>query len=170
VKVLETPRLQLRWLSTDDAPFIFDLLNEPDWKRYIGDKGVDSLQAASDYIRSVPMASYERHGFGLYAVQRRSDGQLLGMCGLIRRDWLPDVDIGFALLARHAGQGWAHEAAAAVLAHARDVLGLRRIVAVTTQDNQRSQSLLERLGLRHQGMVRAPGETTDIRFYAMDLT
>ena len=115
MKILETERLTLRWFTLDDAEFIYELVNQPAWIRYIGDRGVDSLAAARNYIETVPLAAYRQHGFGLYAVERKTDGTLIGICGLLKRETLNDVDIGFALLARYEGQGLMYEAAAAML-------------------------------------------------------
>jgi RimJ/RimL family protein N-acetyltransferase len=95
---VDTGRLILRWFTPDDALFVYELLNEPAWKRYIGDRGIDSVEAARGYIETVPIVSYRRHGFGLFAVELKPSGTLVGMCGLIKRDTLKDVDIGFAFL------------------------------------------------------------------------
>jgi ribosomal-protein-alanine N-acetyltransferase len=167
VKVLETNRLILRWFTEADAAFIHELLNEPAWKRYIGDRGIDSLESARHYLETVPIASYERHGFGLYAMQQKVDATLVGMCGLIKRDGLDDVDIGFAVLSRFEGQGLATEAAAATLAHVRETLGLKRLVAITSIDNERSARLLERLGMRFERMVRLSEDAEELRLYSI---
>lgn len=156
--VLATERLDLERFTLADAPFVVELLNDADFLRFIGDKGVRDDESARAYLRAGPLASYERHGFGLWLVRRRSDGAALGTCGLVKRDALDDVDVGFAFLPEHRGQGYAFEAAAAVLAHARDALGLARVVAVAAAGNERSARLLERLGLRFERTVRlAPG-------------
>lgn len=168
MKILETNRLILRRFTEADSAFILELLNEPSWKRYIGDRGIDSLEAARHYIETGPIASYERHGFGLYAIEQKADSTLVGMCGLIKRDGLDDVDIGFALLSRFEGQGMASEAAAATLVHSRDTLGLSRVVAITSIDNERSARLLERLGMRFEGMVRLSEDAKQLRLYSID--
>lgn len=165
MRVLQTQRLQLRWLEVQDAPFVLELQSEPDWKRYIGDRGVDSLPTALDYIQAVRANSYLRHGFGLYAMQRLADAATVGLCGLIKRDALEHVDLGFALLARYTGAGLAAEAAAATLDYARDRLGLRRIAAIAQPDNARSIRLLERLGMRLEGQMLLPGETQNLCYY-----
>src|SRR5688572_24048547 len=121
--VLETERLQLRYLSADDAPFIVELLNDPDWLQFIGDKSVRTLGDARAYLRDGPIAMYPREGFGLYLVVLRAQAKPIGLCGLIRRSGLADVDIGFAFLPAFRGSGYALESAAAVLAHGRDNLG-----------------------------------------------
>ena len=162
--VLQTERLILRRLSTDDAPFVFELVNDPDWLRFIGDRGVRTLDDARDYIRKGPIDSYERLGYGLYAVERKEGGRPIGICGLVRRDFLDDVDIGFALLPAFRGKGYAREAARAVMSHARD-LGLDRILAITSQDNVASQRLLERLGLREEGNVRLGVDSEWLRLF-----
>lgn len=166
MQVLETERLVLRHIGVDDAPFILELLNEPGWLRFIGDRGVRSVEAARDYIVTKPMAMYEREGFGLYLVERREDGAPIGMCGLVRRDGLVDVDIGFAFLARHGGRGYALESASAVMDYAHETLGLDRIVAITAVDNHASIRLLERIGLRFEKMVTLPGDDEEIKLFA----
>ena len=150
LKVLDTPRLSLERFAPEDAPFILALLNDPDWLRYIGDRGVRTLEGARDYIVNGPMAMYAREGFGLWKASRRDTGEPIGMCGLIKRPTLDDVDLGFALLPAHRGQGYAREAASACLAFARDILGLRRIVAIVSPDNAASLQLIAALGLRYE--------------------
>lgn len=167
--VLETERTRLRWLTPDDAPFILALLNEPGWIRFIGDRGVHDIDAARAYLEQRLVPAYERLGFGFYALELKAGGSPAGICGLIKRDGLDDVDLGFALLAPYEGRGLAGEAAAATLAHARDDLGLRRVAAIATPDNARSTRLLERLGMRFERLVRLPGDTVDLRLYAIDL-
>jgi RimJ/RimL family protein N-acetyltransferase len=166
MKILDTDRLVLREFDTGDAAFILELINEPGWLRFIGDRGVRDLDAARDYIVTKPMAMYERDGFGMYLVERKDDGLPLGLCGLVRRDGLADIDIGFAFLARHARRGYAHESAAAVLSHARGTLGLNRIVAITAVDNDASIRVLERIGLRFEAMVALPGSDEAIKLFA----
>jgi len=148
--ILETDRLRLREFTAEDAPFILELVNEPDWLRFIGDRGIRDLDAARRYIADGPRAMQARLGFSLWCVEARADGMPLGMCGLIKRDNLEHVDLGFAFLARHRGRGYAREAAAAVLAHARG-LGLGCLAAITDPMNVRSIRLLEALGFRAAG-------------------
>ena len=167
MKVLETKRLVLRWFTPDDALFIYELLNQPAWKQYIGDRGIDSVGAARDYIQTTLLASYHRHSFGLFAVELKLHNALVGMCGLIKRDALNDVDIGFALLSRFEGQGLAYEAAQATLDYSRTTLGLDRVVAITSLDNERSAQLLERLGMRYESMIRFFDTSEPHRLYAI---
>ena len=168
--VFATPRLLLRHFTTEDAAFIYELVNTPAWKQYIGDLGIDSVDAARGYIETTLLGLYRRHGFGFYAMERASDGEFVGMCGLIKREALDDVDLGFALLEQFAGQGLAHEAAAATLAYARDTLGLARVGAITHPDNARSARLLERLGMRYERLVQLAADAQPLRFYAVSLT
>jgi ribosomal-protein-alanine N-acetyltransferase len=153
VTPLFTERLELREFSADDADFVLRLLNEPSFLRYIGDRGVRTSEDARRYIADGPVAGYARHGHGLLRVLRKSDGAGIGMCGVLKRDTLPDPDIGFSFLPQYWSQGYALEAARAVMAHARGVLGLERILAITTQDNESSMRLLGRLGFRSDGMI-----------------
>lgn len=165
---IETPRLVIRRFTPEDAPFILKLLNEPGWLRFIGDRGIRSVEGARAYIESVPMASYEKHGFGLSAVEIKESGALAGMAGLIRREGLEHVDVGFALLEEHMGRGYAREAAEAVVAQGWSVFGLPRIVAITTTDNTRSIRLLESMGFRFVKVFRMPDDDEDLNLYAMD--
>lgn len=165
MKVLETERLVLRRLVAEDAPFILELLNDPSWLRFIGDKGVRTLDDARAYIRNGPGDMYTRLGHGLYLAELKDGGIPIGLCGLIKRDTLENVDIGFAFLPLYRARGYAHEAASATLAYARNTLGLKRIVAITSPDNQASARLLEKIGLRFEGMVRLAGSSDEVRLF-----
>lgn len=163
--VLETERLVLRRLTLNDAPFIFELLNEPSFLRFIGDRGVKTLQDARHYLLKGPIASYERFGFGLNLAFLKETGDPIGMCGLLKRDTLPDVDVGFALLPAHWRQGFASELAAAVVAHGRDAFGLKRIVAITSPDNAGSIKVLEKIGLEFEKMIQLADDPREVRLF-----
>lgn len=163
--VLDTPRLVLRRLEPADAGFILEITNDPDWLRHIGDRGIRSLDDALRYIADGPCAMYERHGFGLYIVGLRDGGRPIGLCGLIKRDWLGDADIGFAFLPAFRGRGYALEAAAATLEYGRTTLGLRRVAAIVSSGNADSLQLLDRLGMRLERMVLPPNETIPLCLY-----
>jgi RimJ/RimL family protein N-acetyltransferase len=166
--VAETERLRIRWFVAGDGAFILELLNEPSWVRFIGDKNVKSLEDARRYLQNGPMRMYDRVGFGLYMVESRHDAESMGMCGLIKRDTLEDVDLGFAFLPRFWRNGFAYEAASAVMSYARAVVQLTRVVAILSQDNERSARLLERLGFRFEGMITpAPGDEV-LKLYAAE--
>jgi RimJ/RimL family protein N-acetyltransferase len=163
--VLETDRLILRKVSADDAEFILDLLNQPSFLRYIGDKGVRNTQDAIRYIETGPQASYARFGFGLYLVELKESGVSIGMCGLLKRDSLPDVDVGFAFLPGYWSQGYAFEAADAVMKYGREVFGLTRIVAITSPDNAASMRLLEKVGLRFERLIKLADDQEEVRLF-----
>lgn len=165
---LETARLTICHLSLDDAPFILDLLNQPSFLQYIGDRGVRTLEDARNYIRKGPISSYERFGFGLFLVKLKDGDVPAGICGLLKRDTLPDVDIGFAFLPQFWSQGYAYESAAAVMAHGKDTLGLKRIVAITQPDNAGSIKLLEKLGLRFERMIRLAEDDVELKLFAWE--
>lgn len=152
---LETGRLLLQRLTLDDAPFILRLVNEPSWLRFIGDRGVHSLEDARRYLADGPIRSYQSNGFGLYRIEAREGGASLGICGLLRREALDGVDIGFALLPEHCGSGIATEAARAVLGEAR-ALGLPRLLAITVPENAASIRVLRKLGMEFERTVRLP--------------
>jgi RimJ/RimL family protein N-acetyltransferase len=163
--VIETQRLVLRRLGTDDAEFILDLLNQPSFLRYIGDKEVRNNEDAIRYIQTGPMASYERFGFGLYLVELKETGVSIGICGLLKRDSLPDVDIGFAFLPSYWSRGYALESAAAVMTYGREARGLRRIVAITSPDNDASIRLLEKIGLRFERLIKLSADQPEVRLF-----
>src|SRR5476649_247101 len=162
VNVIETQRLALRRLTADDAAFVRELVNEPSWIRFIGDRGVRTLEDARAYLEKGPLAMYRRHGFGLWVVEVKETGEATGLCGLIKRDALEDVDIGFAFLPRFWGRGYAIESAQAVLAYGREILELDRIVAITSPDNDASIRLLEKIGLRFEQTIEFAGEPTKL--------
>jgi len=163
--VLATTRLVIRPFATSDAGFIVELVNDPAWLLYIGDKNVRSLDDAARYIENGPRAMYQRVGFGLWLVALK-DGTPIGMCGLIRRDDLEDVDLGFAFLPRYRRNGYAFEAARRVLEHGRRALGLVRIVAITVPANVASVNLLRKLGFAREKTVVRNDEVLDLYAYA----
>jgi RimJ/RimL family protein N-acetyltransferase len=159
VAIVETARLALRRFELSDAPYVLRLVNEPSWIENIGNKGVRTVDDAARYLSGGPIAMYDRVGFGLYLVALKESGEPIGMCGLIKRDGLNDVDVGFAFLPEHWGRGFAYESAAAVVDYGRRTLGLSRIVAIVSKTNARSARLLERLGFTCEGTTRVrPGE------------
>ena len=169
VKVLETDRLVLRLISTDDAEFFLRLLNEPSFLRFIGDKKVRSLEDAHNYIVNGPIQSYQRFGFGLYLVELKITAVPIGICGLLKRDTLDDVDIGFAFLPEFWACGYGFESARATMVHERDAKGLKRILAITSPDNFGSIALLEKLGLKFERLMKLTEDTPEVKLFAADL-
>jgi RimJ/RimL family protein N-acetyltransferase len=169
MNVLTTERLTLRKLSTEDAEFVLALLNEPSFLRYIGDKGVRTLDDARQYILSGPLDSYERNGFGLYLAELKESGLAIGICGLVSRPTLPDPDIGFAFLPTYWSKGYAVESAAGVLTYAREALRLQRILAITSPDNQASGRVLERIGFRYVRVFQLSDGAEDVKLFEIDL-
>ncbi len=167
--VLETARLALRELEESDDAFVLELVNEPDWIRFIGDKGVRTLEDARRYLREGPMAMYAKHGFGLWAVETKPERVLAGICGLIRRPELEDVDLGFAFLARFRGKGYAREAAAACVAIARERFGLARLLAITDPKNERSMRVLERVGFAFERRWRKTPDAEELALFTHSL-
>jgi len=168
VKVLETERLIVRRFSLDDAAFAMELVNDPAWLQYIGDRNVRTLDDARAYLRKGALDMYERVGFGMYVVTLKTSGEAIGTCGLIKRESLDDVDIGFAFLPKSRGQGFALESAAAVLEHGKRDFGLKRIVAIVSPANLRSIAILEKIGLQFERTLKLPGDEEEISLYAID--
>ncbi len=167
--IFETDRLSVRRLALDDAAFILELVNDPDWLRFIGDRHVHSLDEARTYLQNGPLAMYDRSGFGLYAVVLKGHASPIGMCGLIKREGLIDVDLGFAYLPQYRAQGYGFEAAAAVMAYGRRTFGLKRLVAITSLDNERSIRLLEKLGFVFEKIIRLANDGEDLKLFAVEL-
>ncbi|MEO8666518.1 MAG: GNAT family N-acetyltransferase, partial [Ignavibacteria bacterium] len=154
--------------SEDDSEFILKLLNTPGWLQFIGNKGIHNTADAKNYIINGPMKSYEKFGFGLYKVILKSEGKPIGMCGLISRDSLDDIDIGFSFLPEHTGNGYAFESASATLNYANINLGFKRIVAITNPDNLNSIKLLEKLGLIFEKQFTVPGDEEELMLFAIE--
>ena len=167
--ILQTEHLTLREVTLEDDAFVFELLNEPAYLRSIGDKGVRSPEDARKYISIGPLASYAQHGFGLWRVALKDSDTPIGMCGLLKREGMEHTDLGYAVLARFHGQGYARESAATVLVHARNVLKLGTLQAVTTPENPASIGLLEKLGFRFDRMITLPGYDGERRLFIVNL-
>ncbi len=153
-------------MTVADDAFLLSVLNDPAFIRYIGDRGVRTQIEAQRYIQASMIASYQAHGFGMYLVAAKSDSQPIGICGLVKRPGLDDVDIGFAFLPEYCGRGYAYESARAVIRHAEDDFGLQRLVAITSPDNHASMSLLSKLGFVFEKLVCLPGDDQPIRLFA----
>jgi RimJ/RimL family protein N-acetyltransferase len=167
--VLETPRLILRRQTIEDAEFIFTLVNDPSWLRFIGDRSVRSLEDARGYILKGAMDSYSRLGYGLYLTTLKDSGIPIGICGLVKRETLVDVDIGFAILPQYAGNGYAYESARAVMTHAKNDIGLKRVIAITNPDNLASIRLLEKLGLKFERRIRVAADKDEINLFGCSI-
>lgn len=166
---IETDRLILRPMVEEDAGFILELLNDPSFIQNIGDRKVRTIEQARSYILNGPVKSYEKNGFGLYLVILKETREPIGMCGLIRRANLEDVDIGYALLPKFWSKGYAVEAAQCMKAHARDVIGLERMVAITDPANAGSIRVLEKIGMRFEKMVRLSPDDIELKLFGVDL-
>lgn len=160
--ILETGRLLLREAAGDDAEFILDLLNQPSFKKFIGDRGVRSVDQAREYISERLVRSYRDNNFGLYIAELKTDCTPIGLCGFVRRDILPHPDIGFALLSQHEKKGYGFEAAAAMMRYGKDTLCLRRVLAVTSLENENSMNLLAKIGFRFDRQVAIGDEILNL--------
>lgn len=163
---MRTARLVIQPLSLDDDAFVLRLLNEPSFMENIGDKGVRDLDGARAYLRDGPLASYAQHGFGLWRVGLAGEGTAIGTAGLLKRDYLDGIDIGYAFLPEFTGQGYALEATRAVMEHARQLPGVSGVLAIVNEHNVRSIGLLGKLGFRPDGSVRIPGSDQTVRRFA----
>ncbi len=180
MKILETERTILRELNEDDDEFMLDLLNQPSFIKYIGDRFVRNEAQAREFIENRYRVSYSEHGFGLYAVELKNQSPeirnpksetrnpLIGICGFVKRDYLPDADIGFAFLPQYEKKGYAFESAAAVMKYGRETLNLKKILAITTEDNESSGRLLAKLGFAFEGLVKLPHDPQMLRLYTFE--
>ena len=169
MKILETERLIIRHLTTDDTAFILELLNEPSFIQNIGDRNVRTEEDARRYLLNGPIESYDKNGFGLFMVELKDTFVSIGMCGLIKRDNLPDADVGFAFLPKYWMKGYALESAFAVLKFAKENCGLKRILGIVNPDNSASIRVLEKLGLKFERMVKMPQDDFEIKMFSADL-
>ena len=185
MKILETERTILREIVESDDEFILDLLNQPSFIKYIGDRNVRNIEQAREFIENRYRQSYREHGFGLYTVELKAEFDTLadatfeseirnpksqiGICGFVKRDTLPDADIGFAFLPQFCGKGYALESAIAVMKYGRDVLGLKRVLAITTQDNESSGKLLEKLGFKFENLIKMPTDDEELKLFSSNI-
>ncbi|ULQ54188.1 GNAT family N-acetyltransferase [Flavihumibacter fluvii] len=169
MKSIETKRTIISALQPLDAPFIYSLLNSPGWLRFIGDRGIRTLDDARNFIINGPMKSYQDNGFGLCLVQEKESGNKMGLCGLLKREQLDNLDLGFAFLPEYHGKGYAKEAATAMINYAREALKLNYLLAFTDADNIRSIQLLEKLGFVFDKMIPWPN-SEDLKLFAINLS
>lgn len=167
MNIIETERLFLRKFTIEDAVFLVELLNTPKWIQFIGDRGITEISEAEEYINTKFVANYEKLGFGFYLVMLKNTNIPVGMCGLVKRNGLEDVDIGFAFLPNHEKKGYAFEAAFATLHYAKTVLKLQRIVAITTQENINSIQLLQKLGLQFEKIIDLAADDRDLMLFGI---
>jgi ribosomal-protein-alanine N-acetyltransferase len=164
--ILETKRLRLRTFTMADAPFVLQLLNTPSWLQYIGDRGIKTLEQAQSYLANGPIMSYNTYGFGLYLVELKEPGMAIGMCGLLKRDYLEHMDIGYALLPAYEGHGYALEIATATMHYAFTKLHLMHLAAITDTGNERSVKLLKKLGFKLKELITI--ENKDLNLFIKD--
>lgn len=165
---LETPRLFIRHFLESDAEFVVSICNTPGWLKFIGDRYIHTNRDAVSYLQKGPFMSYSKFGYGLSGVELKSSGKLIGMCGLIKRDVLEHTDIGFAFLPEFGGSGYALEAAKAILQEGFSTHGLNRIDAITDPENERSISLLEKLGMRLEKQMLIPGDQKEVLLFSLE--
>jgi [ribosomal protein S5]-alanine N-acetyltransferase len=164
--LLETSRLLLREITLEDASFIFELVNTPNWLRFIGDRGIKTKEDAKAYIEESYLESYKTHGFGAYVMIQKSEGVVIGSCGLYKRPNLDYPDIGFAMLPQYGKMGYAFEAASALMEYAKTTLNLNTILAITLQENENSIALLEKIGLREIDTVKISEDTEELLLFS----
>jgi ribosomal-protein-alanine N-acetyltransferase len=153
-------------MTEADAPFLLELLNERGFIENIADRGVRTLEQARDYIRERVVGSYRAHGFGMWLASLISSGEPVGIAGLVKRDGLDHPDIGYAFVERAWGRGYAQEAAGAVLGYARGALGIGKLAAITTPENRASMAVLEKIGLKFEGMISLPGVEGESAYFS----
>jgi len=166
---LETERLRLRWLTLDDADLMLAIWNDPAFIRFVGDRGIRTLEDARDEMATGALTLYTSYGFGPYRMALKDDDRAIGICGLFRRDNLDDPDIGYGVLPENCGKGYAYEASRAVIEYARADLGLPRLVAIISPENEASIGLIRKLGLRFERMQRMQDDEDEVCIYGIQL-
>lgn len=168
--ISETKKLKLRELTMEDTSFIIELVNSPGWLKFIGDRNIKTVEQATAYLENGPIKSYRENGFGLWLVETRDDKKPIGMCGLLRRDYLDHPDIGFAFLPEFIGKGWGFEAAEATLTLAKDKLMLPILCAITMPNNTASIKLLEKIGFKFMMQISPTGSQEELLLYQINLS
>lgn len=163
--ILETERLLLREFTEGDADFICRLLNSPGWLKNIGSRGIENEDNAREYINSKLRKAYTELGFGFYLIELKQSGESVGMCGLVKREGLDDVDVGFALLPEYEGYGYAYEAASAIVEYAENTLSIKSLSAITIPTNKSSIKLLEKIGLKFSKMIKIPNDPAELMLF-----
>jgi len=160
--IIETERLKLLEFKKTDANFILELVNEPAWIEFIGEKNVHTISDAENFIINNLKPSYVNNGYGLYAIKLKKDNTSIGMCGLVNRPGLKEIDLGFACLSKYQRQGFAYESSVATLNYAKEVLKIGKVVAITSPKNKASGKLLEKLGLNFEKLINLDEDGKDI--------
>ncbi len=168
MKILETARLTLRETTIDDAEFMLDLLNQPSFIKYIGDRNVRTIAESKEFIETRYIKSYRDNGFGLYVVELKPDNTPIGICGFVKRDTLPEPDIGFAFLPQFCGKGFAVESAAGSMKYGEETLGFTKVLAITTQDNESSGRLLGKIGFKFIELVKMSHDENELKLFSRE--
>lgn len=168
--LIETERLRLRAITIDDTELMLAVWNDPAFIRNVMDRGIRTQEEAREALKDGALKLFSDLGYGPYCMSLKSDNTMIGICGLFKRDNLDDPDIGFAVLPDFCGKGYASEAAEAVVAYARNELGLGVLTAIVSPDNAASIGLIEKLGLTFESMITMPDEEDSVRLYSMSLT
>ncbi len=161
----KTERLFIRPTNEEDADLILELFNTPKWLTYIGDRNIHSIGNAKAYIKNKIKPQLERLGFSSFTVIRKSDHAKLGNIGLYDRQGVEGIDIGFAFLPEHEGQGYAFESASKLKQIARGKFKIQHLGAIVTADNLSSRKLLDKLGLRFSHMFTLPNDNEELMYY-----
>lgn len=168
MQILETERLQLRPFSLEDGEFILELLNTEGWIKYVGDRNVKTIEQARAYLENGPLKSYRINGFGLSLVQLKADNKPIGMCGLLKRDYLDHLDIGFAFLPGYMGKGYAYEVARKIIDDGFARLHLEKILAITLPENFSSVRLLKKIGFEYVKKIITPDTGEELLLYSVN--
>ena len=169
MKTYETERLIIKPTNTEDAKFIFEIMNTPKYHKYIGDRNIRTLEDAENYITQKMMPQYEKMGFGNFTVTLKSDGSKIGFCGIYVRPSLETPDIGFAFFEEYEGKGYAYEASSLLKQLAKDEFGLKKLSGITVEYNHSSRKLLEKLGLKFQKKFFMEGDPEELMYYETEL-
>ncbi|CAN5467528.1 GNAT family N-acetyltransferase [soil metagenome] len=166
---LETTRLILEELNATDGAFMHELLNTDSWKKYIGNRNIHTAEEGSNYITNRIAPSYQTNGFGFYKVRLKENNLPIGICGLVKRDGLEDIDIGFAYLPKYEGKGYGSESSVAIMKFAKNKLNVKTLLAITVSYNLKSITLLEKLGLKFEKTIRLPNDPEELMLFVIQL-
>jgi RimJ/RimL family protein N-acetyltransferase len=168
--IAETNRLIISKITLDDAAFFLELVNTPNFIKYIGDRNLKTVEDAKTYLKNGTLKSYEDFGFGFYKLLlKEENNKAIGTCGLVKREQLDNVDIGFAMLPEYEGKGFGYESCIAVLKLAKEQFKLNKVLAITLPTNNNSIKLLEKIGLSYEKRVKPFEDDKELLLFAKNL-
>lgn len=158
---LESKRLLIRDTFVSDAPFYFELFNDPDWIKFISDKNLKSVEETEVYLKDILFKNSKTGGLGFFTVILKETGEPIGTSTALQREKLDYIDIGYGFLPKGRGKGYAIEATKLIIQYVREKFNQKKVYAFTVPENEKSQNLLKKLNFKYVGLQPIFGEEED---------